>query len=481
MKISIGNKIFISFFMLNLFVFSLIVFLFVNLFQESNKDFIKFDLIKVKYDSQNYIEQFLTSNEIGFVNTIYENRSELLSELNLKLDVKGVFYDLEGKLIAGDEDTLGALNDYKDDLQIALQKKDAYTIFEKQKSVSLSMPLVVGGEVIGVYRVIKDYSIIFDKSREYSNIILIFGGMSLLFVFIISFIISRSITGPILNLKTVTNKISAQDYETQIDIKSRDEIGDLAYNFEIMRKRVREHIITIQKDKELLSELLDQRKKFFDSVTHELKTPLTVIQGYTQMLAQNGFEDEDFFNKGTTHILEESIRLHKMVLSLLELSELNSLKVKVNFEPFSISELLKKVCESLNIKAKHSEANIQPEIATGLEINGCSDEIKGLFINLIDNSIKYAGKKSIIKVVAFDKGDFVEVMVSDNGVGIPEDKLDKIFEPFYKVDAKKSKEQGGSGLGLSIAKKIVDSHNGSISIKSDVNEGTTVTVTLPKK
>lgn len=479
MKISIKNKIFISFLMLNIFVFSLLIILFVHFFKENNRNFIDFDLKKVLQDSNSYVERFMSDNQIGFVNTIYDNREQLLEELNSIHNAKGVIYDLDGKIIAGQ--VIGIKVFYNDiDLKNALNRRASYTIYEKEHTVSFSMPLIVGGEVIGIYRIEKDYSQIFRTSNYFSRIILIFGGLSLLFVFIISLVISRKISEQILVLKTATNKIAAQNYEVDIEVKSSDEIGELADNFKVMQERVKEHIITIKKDKELLSELLEHRKKFFDRVTHELKTPLTTIQAYTQVIASNGLEDEDFVNKGITHILEESIRLHKLVLSLLDLSENNSINFETNTESLNISKILEGICESMSIKAEGYNIDIVKNIEPSLEIRGYRDEIKGVFINLIDNAIKYAGNNTLIKVTAHDKTNSVEVLVSDNGIGIPEDKLDKIFEPFYRVDGRKSRETGSSGLGLSIVKKLVENHKGQITVESKVNLGTTFIVILPK-
>lgn len=479
MKISIKNKILISFLILNVFVFSLLIILFVSFFRENNRNFIEYDLQKVQQDVVSYIDEFIDENNIGFVNTISEKRSDLLEYLNAKLKVRGAIYGLDRKIIGGSDTDIEVFQTDDSDLTNALGKKASYTVFEKEHLVCFSVPLIVSGEMLGIYRLEKDYSRIFNASSYFSRIILIFGGLSLLFVFIISLIISRSISRPILSLQAATEKIASKEYSVNIDIKSKDEIGDLANNFKIMQDNVREHFLTIQKDKELLAELLEQRKSFFDNVTHELKTPLTVIQAYTQMIVHNGLDDEEFINKGMTHILEESIRLHKLVLSLLELSE-NNTHYKINFEAFDISTLLEGICESISIKATDNEMTIIKNIEPSLEITGVKDEIKGLFINLMDNAVKYAGKNSIIKVLASDKSESVDVTISDNGKGISRDKLDKIFEPFYRIDRKKSREIGSSGLGLSIVKKIVDNHKGTITVESDLNAGTTFTVTLPK-
>lgn len=480
MKVSIKTKIFISFLVLNVFIFSFMVVLSINLFRRNNQEFIKYDLLKVHQDAESFITQYIKTNKIGLSKTVFEEKDSLLKELDSDLGVRGNLYDLEGKIVSGSTYDKDIFSRGEKDLEEAIKGVPSYVIFEKDGKVVASIPVVIGGSTLWVYRFVKDYTSIFNNSHNLNDIIIAFGGASILLILIISLLISKSITSPILKLKESTNRIALKEYDTVIDVKSEDEIGDLAQNFKVMQARITEHISTIEKDKDLLNELLVQRKKFFDSVTHELKTPLTTIQGYTQMIAQNGFEDKDFFDKGTTHIIEESIRLHKLVLSLLEMSEQNSINIKSQFEKLNLSHILREVCEGIKIKAKQNDISIEPCIAEKLTIKGSSDDIKGMILNLIDNAIKYSGEKSVIKVCGEEKDNAIEIIVQDNGVGIPKDKLDKIFEPFYRVDTKKSKKLGGSGLGLSIVKNIVDVHGGSIQIESIENKGTKAIVRLPK-
>lgn len=480
MKVSIKTKIFISFLVLNVFVFSFMVVLSIHLFRRNNQEFINYDLVKVQHDAESYVTQYIKTNKIGLSKTVFEEKDSLLKGLDSDLGVRGAFYDFEGKVVSGIISDKDILNRGKKDLEEAIKGVSSYVIFEKDGVVVVSTHVVIGGSTLWVYRFVKDYTNIFNNSNYLTDIIMFFGGASIVLILIVSLLISKSITRPIMKLKESTNRIALKDYDVVIDIKSDDEIGDLAQNFKVMQTRITEHIATIERDKELLNELLVQRKRFFDSVTHELKTPLTTIQGYTQMIAQNGFEDKDFFDKGTSHIIEESIRLHKLVLSLLEMSEQNIINIKSQFEILDLSNILKEVCKGLEIRAQQNNISIEHCIVEKLTIKGSADDIKGMIINLIDNAIKYSGEKSVIKVSGEEKDKAIEIIVQDNGVGIPKDKLDKIFEPFYRVDTKKSKKLGGSGLGLSIVKNIIDVHGGTIKIESSENEGTKAIVRLPK-
>jgi len=478
MKLSIKTKIFMCFMVLNVVVFSSLVVMSVNLLRKNNLEFINYDLLKVQHDAETYIMQYVKTNKVGLTKTIYEDKDSLLIGLNTDLIVKGAFYDLAGDKISGESD-IEIFKRGDKDLEGAIKGISSYAVFEDEGMAVVSMPVIIGDNTLWIYRFAKDYTSIFNSSNHLSNTIIIFGGATIALIFFISFLISQSITKPIMKLKESTNKIALKEYDVVIDVKSEDEIGDLAHNFRVMQTRILEHINTIEKDKELLNELLVQRKKFFDSVTHELKTPLTNIQGYTQMIAQNGFEDKDFFEKGTTHILEESIRLHKLVISLLEMSEQNSIYMKLQFEELNVSIIIQKVCDGMMINAQQNNVSIEVDIEEKLNIKGSAEDLKGLFINLIDNAVKYSGENSVIKVRGETKENNIEIIIQDNGIGIPKENLDKIFEPFYTVDTKKSRKLGGSGLGLSIAKSIVEVHDGSIHIESSEGMGTKVIVRLP--
>ena len=245
-----------------------------------------------------------------------------------------------------------------------------------------------------------------------------------------------------------------------------------------MVKQIKQQINTIEKDRDALKRLIEHKKNFYDNVTHELKTPLTSILGYAQMVRENGFHDEAFFYKAMGHIIKESERLHAMVLALLELSGQMS-GIEEKYENVDIGRLLAETCEGMAFRAQRYGIAIKTRTENGLLVNGNSNKLKQVLINVIDNAIKYGSPGEDIKAGAFADGDFVAVEIENKGEGIPEDELNDIFEPFYRVDKRKSREIGSCGLGLSICKDIVDKHNGEIFIKSVSNHTTTVLIKLP--
>lgn len=232
-------------------------------------------------------------------------------------------------------------------------------------------------------------------------------------------------------------------------------------------------------DRDTLKELSIQQKIFFDNVTHELKTPLTTIVGYSELLINNGFTDEEFFSKATSRIISEGERLNRMVVDLLELSRSTSNNFSYEFKIIDLSLLVKRTCEDMFLKSKRYNMEISFSLEDNLIIYGDEDKMKEVLINLIDNSIKYGEVNSIIQVTCYKENDSIILKVQDEGEGIGENDLKNIFEPFYRVSKKKSVEKGSSGLGLNIVKAIIEKHKGSIVIDSVLNIGTEVTITLP--
>jgi signal transduction histidine kinase len=397
------------------------------------------------------------------------------------MEEKILFYSEKGQLIYDPEHTSKHIPGDDSDLKLATQGDVAYTInhMEKKVLVNFSYPVKVGDKSIGILRYTKDYTEIYDSSNKLLNIIIGFAVISFGAVFVFLYILSSSITIPIIQLSRLSNEVAEGNFDIGIDIKSNDEIGELAKNFSKMAEKIKSQIGTIENDRDKLRELEQHRKVFFDNVTHELKTPLTTISGYAQIIEENGFNDEGFFRRGIEHIQQESNRLHRMVLNLLELSKLNSGNLVQEFQKTDISRILKAACEELSIKALRYGMKINYEIVPELMVFGDKDKLKQAVINIIDNSIKYGSVESVICIKAFEKEKNVHVVVKDKGIGVPKDKVEHIFEPFYRVDKNEAREKGSNGLGLAITKTILEGHCGTIEMDSIENVGTTVVIKIP--
>ena len=225
----------------------------------------------------------------------------------------------------------------------------------------------------------------------------------------------------------------------------------------------------------------NMQKELVADVSHELKTPITSIMGYADTLLEGGY-DEETQQKFLNVIASESRRMARLVTDLLTLSRYDSNKKKTQKEAFDLGELVKKCQEKLAIEIKKKNHTVNCFVTADVPlVYADKDDIERVVLNIMTNSIKYTQDGGEIKIyVGFVYND-AYIKIFDNGIGIPEDDLSRIFERFYRVDKARTREMGGTGLGLSIAKEILDKNGGSIDIKSKVGEGTEVVIRIPTK
>ena len=209
--------------------------------------------------------------------------------------------------------------------------------------------------------------------------------------------------------------------------------------------------------------MLGSRQEFYNNMTHELKTPLTTIQGYAQLMEADRGADEKLTDQGLHQILLESTRMHQMVLQLLEMSDK---AIYMKKQPVDLSSTARSVAQALEIKAARYDMQIETDFPEALWVLGVEDRLRQVLINLVDNAIKYGDSHTSIRMDGIRKDGFVWLAVRNRGKGLEPKEQERIFEPFYRVDKTYSREQGSSGLGLSICRKILDEHQGIIGVRS---------------
>lgn len=225
----------------------------------------------------------------------------------------------------------------------------------------------------------------------------------------------------------------------------------------------------------------NMRKEFVADVSHELKTPITSIMGYADTLLEGEY-DKETQNRFLNVIATEARRMAKLVTDLLTLSRYDSKKIKVEETEFDLGELVKRCQEKLRFEIEKKNHSMECFVTASVPpVEADKDGIERVVLNILSNAIKYTPDNGTIKVyVGFVYND-AYIKVIDNGVGIPKDDLNRIFDRFYRVDKARTRELGGTGLGLSIAKEILNQNKGSIDIKSEVGKGTEVVIRLPAK
>lgn len=469
MKYSIQQKIIIYFSIIIFIGLSSITFIAYNITNQNTKDIVKNDMIGAKRNIDVYLKQYFLFNNLEATKTSISSQAEDISnQLSTQMGNTVDIYDLNGKKLSFGSEPTATIKE-SEDLAKAINGEISYnTNFVNGKvTVSLSYPIEESNSKIGIISYNKDYSSLYSFNKKFQNIINLFATLIFIVIFVVSFIFARQITKPIKKLTQASDEVSKGNFNIDIDIISKDEIGYLSSRFKMMIEK-------IKKDRDTIDEVQKQNKLFFDNVTHELKTPITIIMGYAQGIEDFGLKDDEFNRKGLKCIVRESTRLNNMVIELLELSKATSKKFNYDFKNVNISELIKETSDEMKIKGRKYNIGIECLVSEELFLKADRNRLKEVLINIIDNSIKYGNVNSTINVRAYKEEKYIFIIIKDIGEGISEELIDKIFDPFYRISKNTSSELGSVGLGMSIVKEIVERHNGNIEIKSKLKEGTEV-------
>jgi two-component system phosphate regulon sensor histidine kinase PhoR len=223
------------------------------------------------------------------------------------------------------------------------------------------------------------------------------------------------------------------------------------------------------------------RTDFVANVSHELKTPLASIKGFIETLEDGAIDDKENAQRFIRIIKKHANALNTIIDDLLSLSELELGKSRLHWSGCNLQELVEETTLGFGHALSIKEHKIKTQY-NGKDFNIFADRsrIEQVLVNLLDNAIKYTDPGGRVKIILTEHNYTCSVTVEDNGMGIPQDHANRVFERFYRVDKARSRDLGGTGLGLSIVKHIVSLHNGTIRLDSTVNKGTRITVTLPR-
>lgn len=221
---------------------------------------------------------------------------------------------------------------------------------------------------------------------------------------------------------------------------------------------------------------MHKQKRFIADASHELRTPITIIISGLEVALSNKKLDLAGAKKTLESSLDEMREFSKLSNNLLDISRYDT-PTKIEYKPIAVDELIKSIVEKNKKLAEEKEIKIETKIDSPAVINGNKIELSRVFYNILDNAIKYTPPGGMIYLLDKVVSNKYLVTISDNGIGIPENIMDKIFDPFFQGDI--SRSSTGAGLGLTLAKKIIENHQGTISIKSQVNKGTDVIISLP--
>ena len=296
---------------------------------------------------------------------------------------------------------------------------------------------------------------------------------------------TKKVVSPIRSLAALSARMSELDFEARYTGDSEDEIGVLGHSMNTLSEKLKDTIgelktanNELQKDIEEKIKIDETRKEFIANVSHELKTPITSIQGYAELLESGMIQDDGMKLDFARRIKKEAAGMTGLINDILMISRLESMDAEVVFSEVRVSVLLQEIMDSLKPLAASCQVFLHVDVKP-LCIRANLQQMKELFTNLATNAIKYNRPGGQVWITVGEQGDDMLVRVKDNGVGIPKESLDRIFERFYRVDKGRSRKQGGTGLGLSIVKHIVNFYHGTIHVTSELDKGTEFTVAIP--
>lgn len=296
------------------------------------------------------------------------------------------------------------------------------------------------------------------------NRFLLWGGLLAIGIALITtFAISHRVTSPIRALTSSARLLGKGDFSQRVKINRRDEIGELANTFNSMAS-----------DLERIENL---RKSMVADVAHELRTPLSNLSGYLEAIRDDIIKPDA---STVASLSEEVDLLTRLVDDLRELALSDAGELKLMRQTEDISQLIQQSIKAIQVKADNKKIQISVNIPSSLPlVNIDYHRISQVLRNLLANAITHTPAEGRIMVSAIPDGKYVKVSVTDNGEGIPPEEITNMFERFYRVDKSRARAGGGSGLGLTIAKRLVEAHGGTISVQSDFGKGSCFSFTLP--
>ena len=249
-------------------------------------------------------------------------------------------------------------------------------------------------------------------------------------------------------------------------------------NFQQLGERIQKNVSEI----DMMKEMEDYRKEYIGNVSHELKTPLFSIQGYVETLKDGAVENLNIRDKYLERIGNSVERLLNIVTDLDQISKYEAAEISINYSVFDINALTKEIFDLLEIDAQKKSAKLVLQTSqTAIMVRADKQKISQVLTNLISNAIHYSNREeALIKVITKTEQEKVKIIVQDNGMGIKQEVLPRIFERFYRVETSRNRKDGGSGLGLAIVKHILEAHHQSITVESKYLEGTLFTFYLEK-
>lgn len=444
--------------------------------ESNNRTRIEEDLAELRDNGSVFVRRALlvageSETRAGFAAVAADAAEELRSILGRDIG----FYTVDGQPLyttfSGDAVEAGK------ELEYAAEGQTAYTLVRGDTvKAYFAIPIKdADGEQIGVARIEYDYTSLYKDGRYIESTVFITTLVVLGVAVVLLVVFMKKLVKPVCSLTAAMTTLSdAPKTAPLLPVKTADEIGQLTEQYNKTAVLIKGQMNELEVERNNLKNALSYRKDFYDNLTHELKTPITIMLGYAEMMLDSGMEDAEFNEKGVRYIASEAQRLKNMVEGLLEVSKV-TLDYAEKPTENDARELIEEVREVIRIKAERAGAVINADVEEGLTVWGDREHIRRMLLNLADNAIKYGTGIIDIDACRISGGTRMTVRNKVADPALAED-IDSLFLPRHR--GKTEGEQGSAGLGLAICKGIADAHGGKIEV--DINgDEICFTVELP--
>ncbi len=406
----------------------------------------------------------------------FQNHINRLDKLSAQLNSRIVLYDKQKNTLfdftsgfekpSGDYQILELMESGNYKIEIRKYNRNAQRYLYLTKKVYINLKPFRAREV-GFITIVTDLSRIDNFASDVRTKIFI----AALLIFIAGIFLIRSFTNKIIQpINFIINSLreySKTGVPQPIELSGSEE-------FKFLTEAINKLMEKIDADFNELKKLERYRSEFLGNVSHELRTPIFTIQSYLETLIEGGINDPDVNEKYLRKAYENLERLNRLLNDLIDISQIESKQLRFSFRYFNINDLIQKVIDNLKILAEQKEISIEFQKDEDLKemVWGDKERLYQAIENLIENAIRHNPSKTLIKIYYQKQNSTLRIFVEDNGIGIPDEDLPRIFERFYRVNKERSRESGGTGLGLAIVKHIIEAHDSKIYVESKLNKGT---------
>ncbi|MDF2843142.1 MAG: hypothetical protein K0R00_1568 [Herbinix sp.] len=428
------------------------------------------------YEEKATGEAYFIANSIYHDFTILAGRDELsISNEEKTYRSYSNYYNQQGIRLAIKE---GSVLKYSDDLDFFA---DEVTLEADANAMLLRVETKDGEKYITVQVQLKEpyhsYSLLYSYhlvnfNQDWENMTYYFilaGVLISMLLSVVLYIVLRKLTKPILELNNATKEIYDGNYKKRVIVKGNDELARLGAYFNIMSEKIQQNIESLQKETEI-------KQRLVDNLAHELRTPLTAISGYAEYMQMANLNEEERYH-AISYIRSETKRLEKLgevLLLLADVRETNDSMGAVSVEKL-ITTIKKRFMQSLKEKNITISQNV-----TATKIYGNYELLEILISNLVENALRASKPGGKIEISTYEENQGLILAITDYGIGMSEENLRHIMEPFYRVDKARSRKHGGIGLGTALCKQIAQKHQATIQYESELELGTTVKLIFPK-